>query len=403
MNILYITAETPWGRGETFVLEEMLELNRIENVELTIIPRTPPREFFHTQGTEIMQKAVWLPLLSVRFLPSLIKNFINNRFWLCLKTIIVNSKTVLMSIKNLAVVSKAVYIADYIMKNSVDHIHVHWGSTTATMGYVISELTGVPWSFTVHRWDITEDNLLRQKVDSAQFVRSISATGREELLSIVGNEYEEKVHCIHMGVAILPENVCFENTNQGEFIVACPANIIPVKGHKYLIKACDILRNRGVDFRCLIIGDGVLEDKLKQKVDAMGLTDYIHFMGRVAHHELMNMYQQGRVNVVVLPSINTDDGEHEGIPVALMEAMMYGIPVVSTRTGGIPELLHDGAGILVQEKNANELADAIQTLINDPELQRQTGLQGRIRVKQGFNLRINTHKLLKHIKAREEE
>ncbi len=397
MKVLYITAETPWGRGETFVLEELLELNKYKDIDLVVIPRTPPREFFHTEGIDILQKAIWLPLFSMRFLPPVMKNIFCNKFWRVLKQILFESRTFLMIIKNLAVVPKAVYVANYVTKHDINHIHVHWGSTTATMGYVVAELTGVPWSFTLHRWDITEDNLLKQKVDSAQFARCISAIGHDELLSIVGDKYKGKVYVIHMGVNISSEASYLEDVNQEKFTIACPANIIPVKGHQYLIKACSILRNQGAEFHCLIIGDGMLEDKLKTEVDNMDLGDYIHFTGRMPHHDLMNMYQQGNVDVVVLPSINTDDGEHEGIPVALMEAMIYGIPVISTKTGGIPELLDNGAGILVHEKNAKELADAIETLINDSLLKRQIGLQGKLRVEQDFNLKQNTNSLLKHM------
>jgi glycosyltransferase involved in cell wall biosynthesis len=206
-----------------------------------------------------------------------------------------------------------------------------------------------------------------------------------------------------MGVNVSSEVSYLQDINQGEFTIVCPANIIPVKGHEYLIKACDIIRKRDADFLCLIIGDGMLEDKLKTEVDNMALGDYIHFTGRMPHHELMDMYQQGNVDVVVLPSINTDDGEHEGIPVALMEAMVYGIPVISTKTGGIPELLDNGAGILVHEKSAKELADAIEILINDPLLKRQIGVQGRFRVERDFNLEQNTNNLLKLMKKQVEK
>lgn len=403
MKVLYINAETPWGRGEPFVLEELLEINKYKDVHLTVIPRTPPREFFHTEGIDILQKAIWLPLFSLRFLPLVIKSLFCNKFWSILKRILFKSRTFLMSIKNLVVVPKAVYVANYVTKHNINHIHVHWGSTTATMGYVVAELTGIPWSFTLHRWDITEDNLLKQKTDSAQFVRCISAIGRNELLSIVGDEYMGKIHVIHMGVNVSSEVSYLQDINQGEFTIVCPANIIPVKGHEYLIKACDIIRKRDADFLCLIIGDGMLEDKLKTEVDNMALGDYIHFTGRMPHHELMDMYQQGNVDVVVLPSINTDDGEHEGIPVALMEAMVYGIPVISTKTGGIPELLDNGAGILVHEKSAKELADAIEILVNDPLLKRQIGVQGRFRVERDFNLEQNTNNLLKLMKKQVEK
>lgn len=108
---------------------------------------------------------------------------------------------------------------------------------------------------------------------------------------------------------------------------------------------------------------------------------------------------QGEVDAVVLPSLTTDDGEREGIPVALMEAMAYGIPVVSTNTGGIPELLSDGAGLMVREKEAQELAGAIEKLIKDEGLSAEIGKKGRQMIEKEFNLQKNARMLLQIIKA----
>jgi len=105
------------------------------------------------------------------------------------------------------------------------------------------------------------------------------------------------------------------------------------------------------------------------------------------------------VDAVVLPSITTDDNEREGIPVALMEAMAYGIPVVSTRTAGIPELISEGAGLLVGEKEAQELAGAIEKLITDEELAAEIGKRGRERVEEEFHLQKNARLLLQCIEA----
>ena len=103
--------------------------------------------------------------------------------------------------------------------------------------------------------------------------------------------------------------------------------------------------------------------------------------------------------MVILPSITTDKGEHEGIPVTLMEAMAYGIPVISTKTGGIPELIGDGSGIMVEEKNAKAIADAIERLMLDRNFYHILSLKGREKILKEFSIKENAKNLLSLFKA----
>ena len=396
MKIAYITAHTPFGKGETFVLEEMLALAEL-GVELLIVPRNPPKKVFHDHGRQLLDRAVWLPLFSRRIFLTFLKSAAREpRLWKVLADIFRHSRTLRILAKNLAVVPKAVFIADLFQKAKVQHIHAHWGSTTATMAWVVSELTGIPWSMTLHRWDIAENNLLRLKIERAAFVRCISEDGRREVLRIVGEKYQDKVKVLHMGVRLPDTPPAQLRPPRPAFVVACPANLIPVKGHRFLIEACALLWKKGVhNLKCLIIGDGPLEAELRRQVVELGLEEVVKFIGRLPHAHLMRMYERGEVDVVVLPSIVTEDGEKEGIPVALMEAMAYGIPVISTKTGGIPELLSDGAGILVPHGSSQALADAIIELIENENIQRNLAHFGKLKIEKEFNLVLNVKLLLK--------
>jgi glycosyltransferase involved in cell wall biosynthesis len=298
--------------------------------------------------------------------------------------------------KNLAVVPKALFVADSLKQNEVAHIHAHWGSTTSTMAWIISELTGIPWSLTLHRWDIAEDNMLRLKVDRAAFARCISESGRREVLAIAGDKYQGKVKLLHVGVRCIDQAATRSRESSSKFTIACPANLLPVKGHRFLIEACSLLRKQGTkDFECLLIGDGPLESELHRQVAKSGLQGTVRIIGALPHERLMALYERGEVNAVVLPSIVTAKGEKEGIPVALMEAMSFGIPVVSTNTGGIPELLSDGAGITVEEKNPGQLADVLEKLIDDAGWTERLIEKGRRRIEEEFNLVGNARTLLR--------
>ena len=396
MKIAYITAQTPFGNTEAFILEEMIRLQK-EEVSLTIFPRNPPREIFHNEALNFLKDAVWLPLFNFNILREfIISLIIKPKIMKMLYCIIKKSRSYNIFLKNLIVFPKAVYIAKLIREMPVDHIHAHWGSTTSTMALIISELTGIPWSMTLHRWDIKENNLLKIKAEKAAFLRCISENGKNEVLQIVGKRYNYKVKVLHLGVNIPNRIFDYKKVNRREFVISCPANIIPVKGHKYLIEACYLLKKRGIsNLECLIIGDGSLEADVKKQVCQLNLENIVKFLGRLPHEKIIQMYEKSEVDVVIIPSIVTHDGEKEGIPVSLMEAMAYGIPVISTNTGSISELLGDGAGIMVPAKSSADIADSIWKLMQSKSLREKIARAGLRKVKESFNNIENTKNLIK--------
>ena len=394
MKIAYVTAQTPFGPGEAFILEEMLAVTEL-GVNLLIIPRNPSKEVFHKEGEKLLGNTVWLPLLDKRIFFNFLKALISKpHVWSIIGTIFHRSRTWKIAVKNLAILPKAVFVADLLLNEGVEHIHAHWGSTTATMAWIISELTGIPWSITLHRWDIKENNMLEEKIRSAKFVRCISENGRDELFNTIGRKYENRVKVIHMGVRI-PDNRLEPKTHRDVLRIVTPANLLEVKGHKFLVEACSILIERGVDgFQCVFYGEGPLKGILADIVRDGNLAEHIKLPGVIPHNELIEMYENHEIDIVVLPSITTVNGEHEGIPVALMEAMAAGVPVISTTTGGIPELLDSGAGILVPPEDSEALADAIQLLMEDSEMRSKVGAKGREKVEREFAISCVAKKLV---------
>jgi glycosyltransferase involved in cell wall biosynthesis len=398
MKILFITAQIPYGRGEVFILEEMLEAKR-QGVNLLVIPRNSSKEIFHKEAKELLENSIWLPLIDIRMVAKFFLALFDKAvLWRILGKIFKYSRNPLILIKNLTVLPKSIFVTEkFIKNNNINHIHAHWGSTTATMAYFISEFTNIPWSFTLHRWDIKEDNMLKEKVKSAKFVRCISEHGKNELFRIIGKDYQEKIKVVHMGVKI-PIDVSESEEPKGFFTIVTPANLLEVKGHKYLIEACFNLVRQGIkNFQCFFYGTGPLKSELKNLIEKRELADYIKIPGIIPHEILMKMYKNHGIDVVVLPSITTSEGEHEGIPVALMEAMAYGIPVISTNTGGIPELLSNGAGIIVKEKSSEELAKAIIKVMKDEDFRKELSKRELQRIKEDFNIEKNTKMLLELI------
>lgn len=389
LRLVVITSQVPWGRSESFVLTEIAELRR--RVEaILVIPVRPDSALFHGDlANWVGQYAIRLPVVNLMILSCAIAVFFRSpgRVARALVEIIKGSNRLRVLMKNLVVFPKAVYVARLVRRFGAHHIHAHWASVPATMALVVSRLTGVPWSFTAHRWDIGEDNLLCTKLRAARFARVISLDGRNEILDIVGAQACPTLFTIHMGTA-LPEEVgtpCVKAAR--EFSIGCIANLVEIKGHRYLIEACKLLRERGYRFECHIVGGGPLREDLESLVREHGLGEWVNVLGPLPHDEVMRMLREREIDLVVLPSIETATGECEGIPVALMEAMAHRVPVISTATGGIPELLSDDAGILVKPADASGLADAIRRVILDPCYGASLADAGFARVAADFDLR----------------
>ena len=399
MKIVYITAQIPMGKGETFILEELFEL-KSQEVDLLIIPRNPTKKVFHQEAQSLLPDTIWMPLINFKIIYIFLISLIIKPYLLkILLSVIRASCKFKILFKNLAVLPKSVFIANLLRTKEVTHIHAHWGSTTATMAYIASKLSGIPWSVTLHRWDINENNMLRKKAKSAKFIRCISENGKAELLKITGADFKDKIKVIHMGIKIPFNNAKIYYEDKKIFKIIVPANLLLVKGHKYLIEACSILVEEGIkNFEFIFYGEGLARKELGELIKKKSLGDYIKMPGLIPHERLIQMYKNNEVDMVILPSINTKNGEHEGIPVSLMEAMAYSIPVISTNTGGIPELLSEGAGIMVEEKKPEQLSMAIVKLIEDKNLREKIGRQEYNRVCEEFDIQKNTRKLLELFK-----
>ena len=159
------------------------------------------------------------------------------------------------------------------------------------------------------------------------------------------------------------------------------------------------LQERGLDLELWLAGKGRLEEELREQREALNLSNRIIFLGMLPHQRLMELYHRGEVDIVALPSVDLGGGEHEGLPVSLMEAMSYRVPVVSTTTGGIPELLGGGAGVMVPPADPTTLAEAIGRLIQDPEQREQQGDAGRKRVEESYSQKEIVGELIARFKA----
>jgi len=259
---------------------------------------------------------------------------------------------------------KGCAMSQYIKSITPAHIHAHFGGTSATMAMVMSAMSGIPWSMSCHRWDIYEDNLLAVKSRSTLFTRFISKAGMSDGIKL-GVAAAKAVY-IPMGVSSINVKAARKLGDRIP-VVMCAANLVEVKGHRYLFEAVSELMGVNLTVHLKIAGDGPLRDELVQLAKHLNIADQVHFIGHISQTELLSLYADNLVDLFVLPSIDLGNGHHEGVPVSLMEAMSYGIPVISTKTGSIEELLDPSLNMTVPEKDSAALARAMSEVLSSPD------------------------------------
>ncbi len=392
MKVAYLMSRFP-KISETFVLYEIVELERM-GFRIEIFPLIREREaVVHAEAAPLVQRAYY----SRPFEPKVLAA---QAYWLrrdpkrYLATWAAvlggNARSPKFLARAVVATAQAAYMAQRMLELDVEHIHAHFATHAALAAYVAHRLTGIPYSFTAHADDIyTDQAMLDAKIRRASFVATISAYNRRFLIGKYGQAAETKVLVNYCGVNTSVFEPRPALPQRELFVMTCVARLEEKKGHRYLIDACARLRDAGLKFRCRLIGDGELRPDLEAQIARLDLGQHVELLGRKPQNEVQALLADS--DVMVLPSITTADRRQEGIPIALMEAMATALPVVSTRISGIPELIeHSRSGLMVPERNAEALANALRLLIQNPAIGRSLGLAGRATVLQTFDLHKNT-------------
>ena len=385
---------------ETFILREIDELERQgQPVRLVpIIKWSPP--VMHEAAKPWTARALYTPFLSLSIVGANLRALAKRplRYAATLARLIIGTvRKPSTCAYTLALFPKSIYLAEQLSREGVRHIHVHFATHPATMALIISRFSCITFSITVHAYDIQLDrSLLRWKLREARFVRSISEFNKQYLEKLYPAEAVEKIHVIHIG--IVPHMYDDEVNRLPEVAdavprILCVAAHKPYKGLPVLIEACRILRDQGIVFECDLVGTGPMREELEQMIRDRGLAGRVHLLGPLPEKDVAR--KMASSTLFALASVIEMGGKMEGIPVALMEAMASGRPVVSTWTSGIPELVEDGvSGLLVPPGDAVALSEALRALLTDPRRAHQLGERAREKVRQEFSLDTCVARLL---------
>ncbi|WP_300673942.1 glycosyltransferase [Desulfoluna sp.] len=292
--------------------------------------------------------------------------------------------------------ARASHLADILTANRCEHLHTHFAHIPTDLAMYASVMGHLPFSFTAHANDLFERGwLLKEKVNRAAFAATISDFNLQYLIS--RGAPEKSIHVIRCGV----DPTLFEARPPKELatppLLGTIGRMVEKKGFPLLIQACAILKRQGLTFHLEIAGDGPMKEALQQRVRELDLTAEVTFKGPLPHGEVPGWISG--LDCFVLPCRRDADGDMDGIPVVLMEAMASGVPVISTSISGIPELIDDKkTGLLCEPGSHDALAEALKAMLNDPELRQRLSQNGRGKVEAEFHQGANASALARLIR-----
>ena len=293
------------------------------------------------------------------------------------------------------IVYQAVRLALEARRRGIHLLHAHFASVATTVTRLAARFAGLPYTFTAHAKDIFLDTVqpddLQRKLRDAAAVVTVSDYNLQFLRRTYGAA-AARVHHIYNGLDL--ERFPYEAPHDRPPQIVAVGRLVEKKGFGDLIEACALLARRGRTFHCQIIGTGELAGDLQAQIahpraGTRGLEASVELLGPRPQNELRRYLR--RAAVFAAPCVVARDGNREGLPTVLLEAMALGVPCVSTDVTGIPEVLRDGeTGLMVPQQDPEALAAAIERLLVDPALRVRLATRARCLIETEFDIVRNT-------------
>lgn len=275
-----------------------------------------------------------------------------------------------------------------VERRGIRHLHAHFASLPTTLALMVARLAPVTVSFSAHAWDIyVGDGKLPQKLSRARLCIACTEANADRLRALAREGDRDKVVRIYHGTDLARFSYRPRPDVASPPRIVAVGRMVPKKGFETLLHACAALKERR-DFRCELFGEGPLADRLKALARRLGLEGAVTFPGWVPYGSMADVYH--RADLVAVPSVQAPDGDRDGLPNVVVEAMAAGTPVVGSDFSGIPEAVkHEGTGLLCPPGDARALADAVERMLTDAPLREHVVEQGRRLVERSFDCAAN--------------
>ena len=317
-------------------------------------------------------RAAWLCLRNVTLLG-----------YLLLRALIRGGESPLRRLRAVLHTWLGVYYAVSLQGRGVTHIHVHHGYFASWVAMVAARLLGIDFSMTLHGSDLLlHAAYLDMKLKNCNFCITISEFNRRYIRAHYPDADPAKVAVCRMGVEAVNRVIPTPRTPPERFVMLAAGRLHAVKDHAFLIRACKILKERGLEFLCIIAGEGPQRAALERLIRDLRLSGDVRLLGHCSGAELDDLYSMS--DVVVLTS------RSEGIPLVLMEAMVRGKVVLAPLITGIPELVLDGkTGFLYEPGCVDNFVAKVEMILQSHSSLLPIRCAARQHVEEHFNQKKN--------------
>jgi len=390
--------------SQTFILNEILALEKI-GVSIQIFALTDPHEKVVQMQVDQVQASVHY--LDADLQPRSLKNLLNENAWVARLHPMGYLRALIYIATNKAIDAgytasnrwecflQAVHLVSLLRRNEqrtgkrIDHLHAHFAHDPALIAYLVHRLAGIPFSFTAHARDLYQvpEKVLTDRIQRARSVITCCRANLEYLNRIAPSQ-ESKFSLVYHGVNLTDfqsvQDSGASSASRAPLILSV-GRLVEKKGFQDLLEALLLVKNRGQRFECVIYGDGPLCQQLQEWIEAHGMADEILLKGDRTQQELISVYQNATLFILI--PVQTEDGDRDGIPNVLLEAMAVGLPVITTAVAGIPELVDNNQnGLLYQSHDVEGISSGIIELLHNPEKRRQFGSAASKKVKEQFDV-----------------
>jgi len=394
-RLVYVVGKFP-SVSETFILREMQALEQ-RALRLCVLSLEPGDETVHADARDLAQRTIYRPA------PLSLRSLLAQAFAMLLHPLGYLG-AVLFALRGAAgtpggasELMSSLFAAGFFVcalrGTRPRHVHAHFASMPTTVGLMLAHMLDISFSFSAHARDIftNESILLGRKLQEAEFVTVCTRYGLDYLRQQHPVAVGERLNLVYHGVDIV-ELMPVPSQPADPPIILSVGRLVEKKGFPILLRAATILRSTGADFELHIVGDGPEEEDLRRLAHGLGLGDCTRFHGVMAHEDLIPLFQQAAL--FVLASIIASDGDRDGLPNVLIEALALGIPAVGTRVSALSEILEHGqTGLLARPGDPEDLAHQMERLLYDEELRARVIDRGRRLVVTKFDTQQNVQAL----------
>ncbi|GAB4111404.1 MAG: glycosyltransferase family 4 protein [Roseiflexaceae bacterium] len=290
-------------------------------------------------------------------------------------------------------VYQALILAREVRRKQLNHLHAHFATSAATVTRLAARFSGISYSLTAHAKDIFHESVqlddLRRKLVEARAVITVSDFNVQYLQGIFGAD-AESVRRIYNGMDL--DRFPYRTPAHRPPVILSVGRLVEKKGFGDLIEACSILADHGLSFTCRIVGSGPLEGVLREQIKRLGLDRVVELIGPRPQHEVIALVQGAAA--FAAPCVIGEDGNRDGMPTVLLEAMALGTPCVATDVTGIPEAIRHGkTGLIVPQNDPPALAEALARLIKHPDLRMNLASSARELIEDAFDIQRNATEL----------